>query len=499
MKNSILKLTKQLLFLGILGLFLSSCGSTPTKTEVSGLGLDLEEIRERGKLIALTGYNSTSYFIYKGTPMGYEYELLEQLAKEIGVDLEVKVVQRMDQILDLLNQGAGDIVAVNMTVTQERQKLVNFTDPITITRQVLVQRTPESFVQTGIGNKETVNIKSTIELVGKSVYVRTNTAYSSRLKNLSDEIGGEIKIQEVQGDINTEDLIKKVAEGEIDYTVADENVAMINQTYYSNLNISVPISFPQKIAWAVRKDSPDLTIAVNDWLKKIKKKNLFYVLYAKYFRNQKLKLQTVNSEFFSSSTGKISPYDKTIKKYAKKIDWDWRIIASLIYQESKFDPCAQSWTGATGLMQLMPTTAEQFGVFHLEDPTESIIVGTKYIAYLNRMWDDIVPDKEERIKFILASYNVGPGHVFDARRLAKKYGKDPNIWEDNVDFYLLNKSKEKYFNDPVVKVGYCRGEEPFNYVRQILSRYNHYKNFVPKSGEKNTKSKKNGILTNIIS
>ncbi|MFT6850781.1 MAG: membrane-bound lytic murein transglycosylase F [Sphingobacteriales bacterium] len=498
MKNLTLKLTKQLLFLGIISLFLGSCGSSQPKIEISGLGLDLKEIKERGKLIALTGYNSTSYFVYKGTPMGYEYELLEQLAMELEVDLEVKVVQRMDQILDLLNQGVGDIVAINMTVTQERQKEVNFTDHITLTRQVLVQRTPESFLQTGVGSEKTVNIKSTIDLIGKKVFVRTNTSYSSRLKNLSDEIGGEIKINEVEGDVNTEDLIKKVAEGEIDYTVADENVALINQTYYSNLNISVPISFPQKIAWAVRKDSPDLTNAVNSWLKQIKKKNLFYVLYAKYYRNQKLKLKTINSEFFSPNTGKISPYDKTIKKYAKKIDWDWRIIASLIYQESKFDPCAESWTGAKGLMQLMPTTAEQFGTYHLEDPTESIIIGTKYLAYLDRMWDGIVPNKEERIKFILASYNVGQGHVFDARRLAEKYGKDPNIWEGNVDFYLLNKSKEKYFNDPVVKVGYCRGEEPFNYVREILSRFNHYKNFVPKSGNKNSKNPKKGILTNII-
>ena len=156
--------------------------------------------------------------------------------------------------------------------------------------------------------------------------------------------------------------------------------------------------------------------------------------------------------------------------------WDWRLLASQIYQESQFDPNARSWAGAGGLLQLMPATAREFGATRISDPKDNLGAGTKYLKWLLNYWKDI-PDSLQRIKFVLGSYNTGQGHVEDARRLTQKFGKNHDQWDDNVAEYLLKKSQEAFFNDEVVQFGYCRGEEPVNYVYEILERYQHYQNF----------------------
>ena len=166
-----------------------------------------------------------------------------------------------------------------------------------------------------------------------------------------------------------------------------------------------------------------------------------------------------------------------MKKYADEIGWDWRLLASQAFQESRFNPTARSWAGATGLLQLMPPTAREFGVKDMNDPEQNVAGAVRFITWLTNYWDDKIPDADERQKFILASYNTGHGHVEDARRLTMKYGDDPNVWGD-VAFWLLQKSKRQYYSDPVVKYGFCRGLEPVTYVSRILDRYDHYQQFV---------------------
>ena len=165
-----------------------------------------------------------------------------------------------------------------------------------------------------------------------------------------------------------------------------------------------------------------------------------------------------------------------LKKEADRIGWDWRLLASMVYQESRFNPEAKSWAGAFGVMQLMPFTAKRFGVDASSSAAAQIHAGVRFIHWLDMQLVQYVPDNHERVKFVLASYNIGLGHVLDAMKLAEKYGKDPAKWEDNVEFYLLKKSDPKYFTDPVVKNGYARGTETFRYVRDIMYRYNHYLN-----------------------
>lgn len=482
---------KKMFLLGSMLLPLLSCN--PSGTEKGGqsaaiLGidfleepveLDLEGIRKRGRLIAMVDNSSTSYFIYRGQPMGYEYELLSLLADDLGVDLEIMITSDISEAFQKLNQGEGDIIAHNLTVTKERQALIDFTLHHNEVKQVLVQRKPKNWRKMKIHQTEKKLIRNPLELAGKTVVVRKASSFYTRLQHLSEEIGGDIDIVEDGGEVETEEMIRKVAKGEIDYTVADEDVAMLNAVYFPDLDVKTALSFPQKIAWGVRKSSPELLTAINSWISRMRKTSDYYVIYNKYFKNRSGMRMLANSTYSSINGNQVSPYDDYIKEAAENLNWDWRLLAAIVYQESKFKPEAESWMGATGLMQLMPETAEVFGAENPLDPRQNIIAGANYLKWLDDFWFDEVPDSLERKKFVLASYNVGQGHVIDARRLATKFGKNSQLWEGNVEKYLALKAKPKYYNDEVVKLGYCRGNEPVEYVKSILRRTARYKQLIP--------------------
>jgi len=452
------------------------CNYSKNKKNNSKDIIDIAKIKKRGKLVVITDFNSIDYFIYRGQPLGYHYELIKQFAESIGVELEIKVSHNLKNTFAALNNRECDIIAMGLTVTKERKTFMQFTKPLLRTRQVLVQRKPKDWYKLSQKELEDTLVRSTLELVNKEIVVESNSAFCTRLKNLSDEIGDTIRFVGDKKHLTAE-LIKQVSEGKIDYTISDEHVAMVNQTYYSNIDIKMPISFEQNIAWAVRKESKKLLNEINKWLTNYKSDKKYVWIYNKYFKNSRTK-QIINSEYNSVRGGKISVYDDLLKNKSNLVGWDWRLLASLVYTESRFNTTAESWAGAYGLMQLMPVTANRFGVTKESPPEANIIAGIKYLKWLDKYYKKIIPDSTERVKFVLASYNAGAGHVEDARTLAKKNGKNPNLWKDNVDFYILNKSNPKYYNDPDVKYGYCRGVEPYRYVNEILARYENYKDLI---------------------
>ncbi len=385
----------------------------------------------------------------------------------------------LGEAFDKLNRGEGDILAYNLTVTKERRERIEFTDYHNIVRQVLIQRKPDNWRKMKLHEIERTMLRTPIELIGKEIYVRKSSAYVSRLKNLADEIGGDILIIEEYSDVETEGIIRKVANGEIDYTVADEDIALVNARYYPNIDIKTPISLPQQIAWGVRKNSDSLVSVLNKWIYQMKKKPEYYTIYDKYFRSTLKSKARLQSDYFSTHGDHISPYDSLIKIAASEIGWDWKLLAAQTSQESKFDPNAESWAGAVGLMQLLPINAVEYGVKDLRNPVQNIKAGTKHIKWLQGIWKNEIPDSLERQKFILASYNVGQGHIQDAVRLTKKYGKDTTLWEGNVADFLLLKSESKYYKDDVVKFGYCHCKEPVLYVEEIMKLYQHYLQLSP--------------------
>jgi len=437
----------------------------------------LDSVMARGKLRALTTYSATSYFLYKGRAMGFEYELLKRFADDLGVELEIAISTDIDSLLYELDSGTIDIVAHGLTVTRDRHDQAAFTDYLYLTHQVLVQRKPENWRRMHWSAVDRTLIHDAIDLIGDTVSVRRNTSYFDRLVNLSQEIGGAIVIDTLPGHLSTEEIIKMVVDGKIKYTVADNNIAAVNAAYYPILNVDVPISFSQRVAWAVRRDAPELLVAANDWIQRLKNDTDYYVIFNNYFKNRRGYRRRARSEFYSLTNNTISPYDDIIRKNAERIGWDWRLVASLIYQESQFEPGAKAWSNATGLMQIMPATAEELGVDDPSNPVQSVRGGT---TYLDRLYDrfDEIPDSLQRIKLTMASYNCGFGHVRDAQRLAEKRGLDPAIWDGNVEEMILALSYPKNYNDPVVYYGYVRGIEPYRYVSQIFERYGHYSRFV---------------------
>lgn len=432
---------------------------------------DLNAIKERGYLTAIVDNSATSMFLYRGEPMGYEYELISNYAAAMGLDLKFKITKSLEDGFSLLNAGHGDILAHNLTITKERRESMGFTDAHYEVRQVLVQRKPDNWRKMKLHEIDQSLIRNPIGLIGKEIYVRQSSAYVSRLKNLSDEIGGEILIIE-ESDLETETIIDMVADGTLDYTVADENIAKMMARFDPILDVQTAISFPQQIAWGVRSNSDSLRVSINQWLAEMKGGAAYNDLYNKYYRNSAKVKKIVESDHFSKSGHKISPYDSLIKEGAQVVGWDWRLLAAQISRESRFDPKAKSWVGAVGLMQVMPKTAQSYGIKKLKDPAENIKAGTQHILWVQNRWPSIA-DSSERVKYVLASYNVGHGHVQDAVRLAEKFEGQNLKWEI-VAKYLKLKSQRRYYEDPVVQYGYCRGNEPVEYVEDILSRYEHY-------------------------
>lgn len=432
-----------------------------SKTQDKECELDLPQIQERGELVVITANSSTSYFNYRGEPMGFQYELAQQFAHSLGVKLKLKVVNNPSEMIHHLLDGEGDLIAYNLAVTNSGKDSLLYCGEENITHQVIVQRRGQEA------------LTDVTQLIGKDVYVYPGKFYT-RIVNLNNELGGGIHIHRVEADsIAEEDLISWVAEGKIDYTVATNEVAKVNRTYYQNLNIGLVVSFDQRSSWAVRKSSPLLAEAADKWHKEYMNSPEFKASSRRYFELNK---RVSHGAILSVKEGKISYYDELFKKYAPLIGWDWRLLAALAYTESNFNPNTVSWAGACGLMQLMPKTARTMGVPAGKeyDPEESIKAAVKYIQKLQAMFVQI-PDEEERAKFVLAAYNAGSGHVTDAMALAEKYGRNHYIWEHHVAHYILLKSHEEYYQDPVCKNGYFRGTETYNFVREVTERAEIYK------------------------
>lgn len=415
-----------------------------------------------------TLYSPLSYFSYRDEEMGYDYTLIKQFAEDKGLVLDLKVAPSMKKMIDMLNDGSVDILAYEVPVTAEYKSILP-AGPENLTTQVLVQ--PRN-----AGDSLIIDVT---QLVGRDVYVEKNSKYQYRLENLNEELGGGINIHIVDLDtLITENLIDMVSDGKIPLTIIDSNIAKINKTYYPKLDISLQLSFPQRQAWGVSENKPWLADSINNWFESDKIQNIDSRLLKRYFELSKADDAPIKYNF---KNGRISPYDDLFKKYAKEIGWDWRLLASQGYTESHFNPNATSWAGARGLMQLMPGTARHYGLNPnlITDPEANIKTATRLIRDLDKALVNKIPDPEERQKFVIASYNSGHAHIFDAIALAKKTGKNPEKWDGNVQKALMLKSNPKYFNDPDVKYGYFRGRQTSVYVKEVYKFYEQAKKAVP--------------------
>lgn len=418
-----------------------------------------------------TLYSPTSFFIYRGDTLGYDYEKICDFAKDKKIALKFTVAHSMNSLLELVKTNEVDLLTYDIPITAEFNQQVLHCGETNTTYQVLVQRSDRR------------KITNVTQLKNKDVYVEKGSKYESRLQNLNSEIGGGINLHLVDKDTcDVQELVNMVSTGKIPYTIVDSDLGKINKTYYNNIDISLEISFPQRSSWAVNLNNNELSDSIDAW-----STNERTILYSEnisrhYFEQSKYSTGSDDDAYegegkYVKKAGDISPYDDLFKAYAGHISYPWQLLAAISWVESRFNPNVVSWAGAQGIMQIMPSTARGYGfdTSKLRDPEVSVKAAVRELAELEKYFTKRVPNHQERLRFMLAAYNGGIAHIIDAINLAAKHGKNPQVWYGNVEEALKWKSNEHYYNDPVCRYGYFRSTETVNYVHKVENRFEAYK------------------------
>jgi membrane-bound lytic murein transglycosylase F len=439
---------------------------------------DLAEIKSSGVLRMITNYSSNSYFLHRGIEMGFEYELLNAFAEQNDLALEIIIIEPDENPYDILNSGDGDVIAANYAITPERRKFVNFTRPYNLVDQVLV------YNETIFNEMNNQNLINSIP-----VTVNRNSSYYPALSKYRENEARDIGIQLTQDDIDTEALLLQVSNGTFEATVADENIFNAASAYMNNLIKGPTISRYDTIAWAVRKNAPDLETAMSRFLYKhfrfgqekgeVKRSEFLNVLRQKYFEKGMELDGFFEPEQNTFVQGSLSPFDDLIKQKSDKYDLDWVMVTAMMAQESKFNVNSESWAGAVGLMQVIPRFSpySRDSLFipeiNVEEGTRIIREHLDHYAYM---------DSTNQWAFALATYNAGSGHVADARRLVIDQNKDPNEWE-HVSEALLKLMQRKYYQS--ARYGFTRGIETVRYVNEILNRHKTYNSVLSAAERRN--------------
>jgi membrane-bound lytic murein transglycosylase F len=436
-----------LLIFILLCLFLLSCDKQVQEPKSL-----LQRIRGHGRIIMITQNSANTYYLYREQPMGFEYDLAREFARYLGVDLEV-ITPNWLQMFEMLERGEGDFIAAGVTVVPSRERRVDFSTAYLKIRQQMIL--PE----------DNVSIRKPEDLEGVTVHVRAGTSYQESLAGLQGQ-GIGLKLVLVP-DVLTEELIKQVAEGEIEATVADTNIAQLNHRYYPDIRIGFPVSGEQSLAWAVKKGNRDLLRAINEFMVEIEDNGILNKIRKQYYDDRNVMGKIDLKAFHRRLETRLPRFEPDIRAISEEYGFDWRLITAMIYQESHFNPRARSYTGVRGLMQVTLETAEEMGIDNRLDPKQSIEAGVKYLARLYSRFEDI-EDHDDRLLFALSSYNVGYGHVRDAQKIARKKNRDPTDWT-SVEEVLPLLSRPEYYTE--TRYGYARGHEPVRYVKNILTYY----------------------------
>jgi len=381
---------------------------------------DLNDIQNAGEIIVLTLYGPDTYFEFRGEVFGNQYKIAQSYAKDIGVSARVNVCRTQAEMLDKLSKGEGDIIAFDLPVDSLNEEVIY------------------------CGKKQIAHFLDTLALIehDKSIKTNGNVAWAVRKSSplLAQKLNEWIAANDNRFLALSQPKLKQSNDNR-------KHTSYVSDEYFPDI--------PDFQDYPGNSQSQSYGNASNRH-------------YSDYYSSQR------RSGGGYTKKGTISYYDDLFIKYAPSSGMDWKLLAAIAYNESAFNPNATSHMGAMGLMQLMPSTARQYGAANPYDPEQSVRASAKLIANLIAHYAS-VPDPSERINFMVAAYNAGPGHVDDARRLAEKRGKDKNVWKDNVDEFVLYMSNPEYYNDPVVRHGYFRGGETYNYVNYVRSDWDRFR------------------------
>ncbi len=418
--------------------------------------IDLGDIKKKKLPLRMITRNSPeTYFLWRGELMGFEYDLMKEFAKRQGLTLQVIVARTYEDMTRMLEEGRGDVIAAGLSRTDERKQEHTFS--------IRYNRVDEMIV----AHKDSPTISSLDDLNGRSLHLRKSSAFWKT--GLALQESHDVTLIPVPESFSTEMLINQIADEEIDLTIADSNLVAIEKNFREE--IVAPLVLNESIPWAyiIRKNNPQLLNALNAYIRKEYRQTFYNVIKQKYFSDKDRK--ELHRQDRVTRDSELSPFDDLVREHAQRHNFDWRLITAQMYQESKFNPTAQSGAGAQGLMQVLPSTAEELGYDNLGNPEEGIAAGVDYLNWTKQRFTEDLP-LEERLFFALAAYNAGYGHVYDAKRLANEIGLDPNKWFNNVERAMLLLQQPSYYKKS--RFGYVRGSEPVNYVRSIHQRYLSY-------------------------
>ena len=397
---------------------------------------DLEGLQQRGSLRLLTWNDPVSYFAYRGDLFGFEYELAKLLAARLKLRLEVVVPPRRELLLPWLLEGRGDVIAASLHPTRELQHRATLSRPYLFSELVKVGEDP---------------------LTLASGHTHAAFGLTAWDKELDDA-----------------DLVERVRTGGIRGTAVDRFLLEALPPLPATVPVS-PLAQDQPVVFATRPAAPALARAVDGFVASTYQGLEYNLLHRRYLESNNRLIALARSQEVSR-TGALSPFDGLFRRYAAPLALDWRLLAAQCFQESRFDPLAHSWAGAVGLFQLMPATATELGVKRREDPQDSIRAGSTYLSRLSARVDARL-EFQQRLRFALAAYNVGFGHVEDAQRLAQERGLDATRWFGHVEKAMLLLEQPAFYRR--ARHGYCKGSEPVKYVSEIQARYDGYVKLIP--------------------
>ena len=410
----------------------------------------MNDIRRQGKLIVLTLNSSTTYYLgADDAPTGFEYDLTKALAESLHVEVEYKIADNIEDMLSAINNGEGHIAAAGLTRTDAREINYQFgPDYKTVQQQVVCHRRSKL-------------PKDINDLLNRSILIIAESSYHEALLEQQKKYP---ELQwETSSELSTEQVLEKLVNREVDCTVVDSNVFSLNHRYYPELLDAFPFSEQQSLAWVLAPESEAFKQYVTDWFAKSKNNSILNIINERYYGYVEMFDFYNNHIYLKRIKARLPKYETAFREVAEQYQIPWTLLAAQSYQESHWNAGARSHTGVRGLMMLTQTTAKAMGIKKRTDPRQSIKGGAKYLNHmLKRIPEDVAA--EDRIWFALAAYNVGFGHLLDARKLARDLGKSPSTWLDLKEVLPLL-SHKKYYKK--LKYGYARGSEPVKYIDRI--------------------------------
>lgn len=425
---------------------LNGCGKPPTT---------LERIQEQGVLHVITRNSPSTYFQDRNGNTGFEYELVKRFANQLGVELKIETADNIEQLFTRLADEQGPVLAAAALIsTPERLTHARFSDPyLEVSSQVIYHRS----------NKRPKQPK---HLIGHSLLVLKGSIHADNLSALKADLPA--LNYDVSDQVESVDLLRMVDEKQIDLTLVNSNQVAMNQVYFPNIRVAFTLQDTHQQRWAIAAgDDVSLLNEINRFLANAKQSGLLQRLTERYYGHVDTLGYVGAYSFARHLQQRLPSYEAAFRDAAKKHAVDWRLLAAMGYQESHWLPTATSKTGVRGLMMLTQRTAKAMGVSDRLDPKQSIQGGARYIAYLISQLPDSIHEAD-RIWFALASYNVGMGHLEDARKLTEAEGLDPNKWLD-VKTILPRLAQKQWYSK--TRYGYARGGEPVHFVNNIRRYY----------------------------